>query len=44
MNYSGIFKRCESAGGYGNVEFNGLPATSNGYILDGFDANDPFLD
>jgi len=26
---------------YGNVEFNGLPATSNGYILDGFDSNDP---
>jgi len=32
------------AGGYGNVEFNGLPAKPrNGYILDGFDANDPFL-
>jgi hypothetical protein len=26
-----------------NVEFNGLPATSNGYILDGYDTNDPWL-
>ncbi|MGA7524456.1 MAG: TonB-dependent receptor [Acidobacteriaceae bacterium] len=33
----------QSTGGYGNVEFNGLPATSNGYILDGYDTNDPFL-
>lgn len=33
----------QTAGGYGNVEFNGLPATSNGYILDGYDTNDPFL-
>ena len=28
---------------YGNVEFDGLPATSNGYILDGYDTNDPWL-
>ncbi|MGH9533995.1 MAG: carboxypeptidase regulatory-like domain-containing protein [Terriglobales bacterium] len=28
--------------GYGNVEFNGLPATSNGYIVDGMETNDPF--
>src|SRR5580693_5526716 len=27
--------------GYGNVEFNGLPALSNGYIVDGLEANDP---
>ncbi|MGA7077560.1 MAG: carboxypeptidase-like regulatory domain-containing protein [Terriglobales bacterium] len=27
--------------GYGNVEFNGLPALSNGYILDGLETNDP---
>jgi Carboxypeptidase regulatory-like domain len=27
--------------GYGNVEFNGLPATSNGYIVDGLETNDP---
>ena len=33
----------KAAGGYGNVEFNGLPATSNGYILDGYDTNDPWL-
>ena len=25
------------------MEFNGLPATSNGYILDGYDTNDPWL-
>ena len=25
------------------MEFNGLPATSNGYILDGYDSNDPWL-
>lgn len=25
------------------MEFNGLPATSNGFILDGFDTNDPWL-
>jgi hypothetical protein len=30
-----------SANGYGNVEFNGLPALSNGYILDGLETNDP---
>jgi hypothetical protein len=28
--------------GYGNVEFNGLPALSNGYIVDGLESNDPF--
>jgi len=28
--------------GYGNVEFNGLPALSNGYIVDGLETNDPF--
>ena len=27
--------------GYGNAEFNGLPATSNGYIVDGLETNDP---
>ena len=27
--------------GYGNVQFNGLPATSNGYIVDGLETNDP---
>jgi hypothetical protein len=27
--------------GYGNAEFNGLPATSNGYIVDGLESNDP---
>jgi len=27
--------------GYGNVGFNGLPATSNGYIVDGLETNDP---
>jgi len=30
-----------SSNGYGNVEFNGLPALSNGYILDGLETNDP---
>jgi hypothetical protein len=30
-----------STNGYGNVEFNGLPALSNGYILDGLETNDP---
>jgi hypothetical protein len=30
-----------SANGYGNVEFNGLPALSNGYIVDGLESNDP---
>jgi Carboxypeptidase regulatory-like domain len=30
------------ANGYGNVEFNGLPAASNGYIVDGLETNDPF--
>ena len=28
--------------GYGNVEFNGPPALSNGYIVDGLETNDPF--
>src|SRR5579871_3739873 len=27
--------------GYGNVQFNGLPALSNGYIVDGVETNDP---
>src|SRR6202048_1887387 len=27
--------------GFGNVEFNGLPALSNGYIVDGLEPNDP---
>ncbi len=31
----------EAANGYGNVEFNGLPALSNGYIVDGLETNDP---
>jgi hypothetical protein len=43
MNTAGSSNDAKATGGYGNVEFNGLPATSNGYILDGFDANDPFL-
>ncbi len=30
-----------STNGYGNVEFNGLPALSNGYIVDGLESNDP---
>jgi hypothetical protein len=30
-----------SQNGYGNVEFNGLPALSNGYIVDGLETNDP---
>ncbi len=30
-----------SANGYGNVQFNGLPALSNGYIVDGLETNDP---
>jgi hypothetical protein len=32
-----------TTGGYGNAEFNGLPATSVNYTVDGMDANDPFL-
>jgi carboxypeptidase family protein len=32
-----------STGGYGNVEFNGLPSVSNNFTIDGLDANDPFL-
>ncbi|HLY19524.1 MAG TPA: carboxypeptidase regulatory-like domain-containing protein [Bryobacteraceae bacterium] len=27
--------------GYGNVQFNGLPALSNAYIVDGLETNDP---
>src|ERR1700726_1426664 len=27
--------------GFGNIEFNGLPALSNGYIVDGLETNDP---
>jgi len=30
-----------STNGYGNVEFNGLPALSNGYTMDGLETNDP---
>jgi len=29
-----------SQNGYGNAEFNGLPALSNGYIVDGLESND----
>ncbi|MGD0347592.1 MAG: TonB-dependent receptor [Terracidiphilus sp.] len=43
MNTAGSSNDSKAAGGYGNVEFNGLPATSNGYILDGYDSNDPWL-
>jgi hypothetical protein len=43
MNTAGSSSDAKAPGGYGNVEFNGLPATSNGYILDGFDSNDPWL-
>ncbi|MGC1918400.1 MAG: carboxypeptidase-like regulatory domain-containing protein [Acidobacteriaceae bacterium] len=43
MNTAGSSSDAKAAGGYGNVEFNGLPATSNGYILDGYDSNDPWL-
>jgi len=32
-----------TTGGYGNAEFNGLPATSANFTIDGMDANDPFL-
>lgn len=32
-----------TGGGYGNMEFNGLPATSTNFTVDGLDANDPFL-
>jgi hypothetical protein len=32
-----------TSGGYGNVEYNGLPAVSNNFTIDGADANDPFL-
>ena len=30
-----------STNGYGNVQFNGLPALSNGYVVDGLETNDP---
>src|SRR3984885_8048279 len=43
MNTAGSSNDAKAAGGYGNVEFNGLPATSNGYILAGYDTNDPWL-
>jgi Carboxypeptidase regulatory-like domain len=43
MNTAGSSNDAKTAGGYGNVEYNGLPATSNGYILDGYDTNDPWL-
>jgi len=42
MNTAGSSNDAKAAGGYGNVEFNGLPATRS-YILDGYDSNDPFL-
>jgi hypothetical protein len=29
------------ANGFGNVEFNGLPALANGFIVDGLETNDP---
>jgi hypothetical protein len=32
-----------TSSGYGNMEFNGLPATSTNFAIDGMDANDPFL-
>jgi carboxypeptidase family protein len=32
-----------TTGGYGNVEYNGLPSVSNNFTIDGLDANDPFL-
>jgi len=41
MNTAGSSNDAKAPGGYGNVEYNGLPATSNGYILDGYDTNDP---
>jgi hypothetical protein len=43
INTAGSSNDAKAAGGYGNVEFNGLPATSDGYILDGYDTNDPWL-
>ena len=43
MNTAGSSNDAKAPGGYGNVEFNGLPATSNGYIIDGYDTNDPWL-
>jgi Carboxypeptidase regulatory-like domain len=43
MNTAGSSNDAKAPGGYGNVEFNGLPATSNGYILHGYDGNDPWL-
>jgi hypothetical protein len=43
MNTAGSSNDAKAPGGYGNVEFNGLPATSSGYILDGYDTNDPWL-
>src|SRR5208337_14651 len=32
-----------TTGGYGNMAFNGLPATSTNFTIAGMDANDPFL-
>jgi hypothetical protein len=32
-----------SSGGYGNVEYNGLPSGANNFTIDGLDDNDPFL-
>jgi len=40
--HSGQRKRLRGGtNGYGNVEFNGLPSLSNGYIVDGLESNDP---
>ena len=41
MNTAGSSSDAKAPGGYGNVEFSGLPATSNGYILDGYDPTIP---
>lgn len=31
------------SGGFGNVEFNGLPAVANNFSVDGLDANNPYF-
>src|ERR1039458_4012123 len=43
MNTAGSSNDAKAPGGYGNVEFNGLPATSNGFVLGCFHTNNPFL-
>src|SRR6202167_6217791 len=43
MNTAGSSNDAKAAGGYGKVVLNGVPAPSNGYILDGYDTNDPWL-